>query len=879
MLKHIYFTFLFVISVILLTLNPIDAQSADFSESIITKFNNQCLSYPQEKVYLQTDKPYYSAGEEIWFKGYLVNATTLVPNANSQFIYVELINRFDSVLTRVKIINDSLGFSGHIYLKPEMHSGNYLLRAYTYWMQNVGKDFFFKKMILIGNKIDDNITTQIKYGQPVDGLIPITLTVNNNSKKPIPDLRVDVSQNWSGSLKKRLSMLTNKIGRVNWQIAVDQKDTLNKIIEVSIKDKKYNNKFLLPKTRKAFDVQFFPESGAFLNNNLQSIALKAIGQDGLSVEVTGGVYNNRNEKITDFSTLNKGMGKFNIQTLPGESYYAIVKNTDGIEKRFDLPKTEANGVAIQLNLNKGGIFYNVLNQTNLPENSLYLLAHSRGKVYILHRLKFQSGKILESILPDGIVSFSIIDSLGHTYCERLSYIRSDSFPVIQMITDKPMYLKREAVNLDFKIHSKKSEPVNGNYSISITDSHTVKLDSLGDNIQSYLLMSSDIKGYIEDPASYFVDNSPASREKLDMLMMTQAWRRFKTADVVEGKFTKSGYYMEIGQALSGKVLNLFNKSAKDCNISMYSPYKSMIKIAKTDVNGRYIIDGIEFPDSTQFLIRAKKPRSLTDVEIVSDSDKFPGSDVLFPLVRTEKDNQNEKYFEQIRQKYFTEGGLRVVNLREVVVSAKKIESDDDADEYYSGIADAEIKSDQLEANPDWNILDFLNTIAGIHGTENGITIRGGNDNPMILVDDMEMEDFEEISYLKAADIQDIKVFKGANAAIFGAHGGNGVIAITLKKGVNLKSTPPVSMAYVMPLGYQKPAQFYVPKYNVDSVLNSSMDDLRATIYWNPALKTDSKGNVHVSFYTADHTADYSVVLEGITNNGEICRYVGYIKRK
>jgi formylmethanofuran dehydrogenase subunit E len=51
---------------------------------------------------VQTDKPYYSAGEEIWFKAYLVNETTLEPNALSQFVYVELIDKMDSVLYRVK---------------------------------------------------------------------------------------------------------------------------------------------------------------------------------------------------------------------------------------------------------------------------------------------------------------------------------------------------------------------------------------------------------------------------------------------------------------------------------------------------------------------------------------------------------------------------------------------------------------------------------------------------------------------------------------------------------------------------------------------------------------------------------------------------------
>ena len=94
----------------------------------------------------------------------------------------------------------------------------------------------------------------------------------------------------------------------------------------------------------------------------------------------------------------------------------------------------------------------------------------------------------------------------------------------------------------------------------------------------------------------------------------------------------------------------------------------------------------------------------------------------------------------------------------------------------------------------------------------------------------------------------------------------------------IKASTPISLIHVVPLGYQKPAQFYVPKYEVDSVLNREQPDLRTTIYWNPELVADVDGTIHIQFYTADHANDYTIVLEGITNEGEICRYTGYMKR-
>jgi len=149
------------------------------------------------------------------------------------------------------------------------------------------------------------------------------------------------------------------------------------------------------------------------------------------------------------------------------------------------------------------------------------------------------------------------------------------------------------------------------------------------------------------------------------------------------------------------------------------------------------------------------------------------------------------------------------------------------------------------------------------------------------VDGFSTDRFEEISYLTASDINEISLFKGASAAIFGSRGGNGAIAISLKYGVERTSRMPTpsSLVHIVPLGYQKPAQFYVPKYEVESVRLGTTPDLRTTIYWNQALSSDSTGTVHVKFFTADKANNYSVVLEGITNSGEICRFTGFLKRE
>ena len=114
--------------------------------------------FQDEKIYISTDKPYYSAGEDIWCKGFSVNETTLVPNCRSQFIYIELSNQFDSVCNRIKLKKDSTGFSGHIKLSAQLQEGYYELRAFTKWMLNFSDDFIFRKTVYIGNDINKKIS-------------------------------------------------------------------------------------------------------------------------------------------------------------------------------------------------------------------------------------------------------------------------------------------------------------------------------------------------------------------------------------------------------------------------------------------------------------------------------------------------------------------------------------------------------------------------------------------------------------------------------------------------------------------------------------------------------------------------------------------------
>lgn len=745
---------------------------------------------PQEKIYLHTDKPYYSTGENIWFKAYLVNATTHRPDTKSQFIYTELYDQSDKLIQRIKIKRDSLGFAGHIYLDPRLTAGTYYLKAYTHWMRNNSSDFFAHRPVTIGNAFYEQ-----KIDQPEDNPTD-------------------------------------------------------------------------------FDLQFFPESGTLLEDEMQTIGFKSISTNGLSVHVKGKITNSNNDEILNFESSHKGMGKFAFLTHQGESYSAKVEDQYGNVKSFNLPKASKDGIVLKTFYNRGFLQYQVINRTNIPSDSLFLSLHCRGFVNFITPLNSIEGRVAETQLPEGIITCSVIDIHGNVLAERLFFSRNFKFANAFMHANKSSWVERDKVVLDLQLSDIPGDLTKGEYSVSVTDAVQVVKDSIGQNIINNLLLTSDLKGWVESPELYFKDDSRQTREITDMLMMTQGWRRFNTQDLLKGKYPQNNFFLEAGQSLSGKILNLFNKPAKDIEVIMFG-YKNQIATTKTDSNGVYVLDGIWFPDSAKMAVKAKSKSKIVDVGIIPEDETFPGSGKYFPDLTKVKTLYPDEYLFQQKSKFFADGGMLMVELDEFNVKGEKKKQR--TSYYYSGQADQSFNAEKLADYAGLRILDIIQMFPGVEVNGDNISIRGGG-TPLFVVNGVETDRLEDILYINNEDIEEIAVFKGPSAVIFGSRGGNGVITIDLKEGYINTSESPSSLAIVQPLGYQKPLEFYVPAYEVDSVLHQSKPDYRTTIFWGPKLKADSTGNIHIEFYTADKKDDYRLELEGIGEKGTLCRFNATLKR-
>lgn len=862
---------------VLLYFSSLSAQT--MQDTIIANFSLM-ERIPKEKLYLHLDKPFYGAGEKIWFKGYLVNATTHQDNSQSNFIITELINRSDSIVERKKIRRDSLGFHNAFTLPATLPAGDYYLRGYSNWMLNEDPDFFFSRNIKIGNSIDNTIVSSIEYQQEDDTHYTAKIKFTSNVQAVFENTTIKYLYLENGKIKNKGKKKTDENGWISISLP-DLKSPAARRIEVEFDDPQYIYKrtFHLPVFTNDFDVKFFPEGGALLSIPHQNVAFKAQGADGFSKEVEGFLFNSKGDTLTNFRSEHNGMGIFTMNPVNNETYYVTVRTNDSITKRFDLPAIEPKGISIAMSHYKQEIRYEIqkTEATEWPQK-LFLLAHTRGKLAILQPInpKRTFGKMNDSLFTEGITHFMLIDEQGNALSERLIFVPDHKPNQWQITADQPTYGKREKVSLQIAAKDNEGNPVEGTFSVSITDRKSIQPDSLTDNILSNLLLTSDLKGYVEDPAYYFLNQDARTLRSIDYLMMTHGWRRHKMENVLRTPSLNFTNYIEKGQTISGRIMGFFGANVKKGPICVLAPKYNIIATTETDEKGQFIVN-TSFRDSTTFLVQARTKKGFAGVDILMDPPQYPVATHKAPYFNGATTFM-EDYLMNTRDQYYMEGGMRVYNLKEVTVTAKR-ERPSSKSIYTGGINTYTVEEDRLQGygQTAFDAASRLPSVTITNGSE--IHIRNNSEPAIIVIDDIVYEDASDIlKDIQVSDMSSISLLRGADAVILGPRASGGAVVITLKDPRNLPARPAQGIITYTPLGYSESVEFYHPTYDTPEKKNAQRSDFRSTVYWNPELRLDAEGKATIEYYTPDSTAPEDIIIEGVDKNGKVCRILQTINK-
>ncbi len=870
-------------------------------KKILSQIEKYRAEYPQEKVHLHMDKPYYAIGDNIWFKAYVVNAEMNELSALSKILYVDLINDKDSVKQSLKLpLTVGLAW-GDFTLSDSLKEGNYRIRAYTTWMRNFGEEYFFDKTFTVGNSIANTVLTNVNY----------TFSKIGNSEKVVADVKytdmdgnplINKEVNYNVNLDFRDIAkgkgTTNSTGNITITFVNNQPFILKsgKILTSIMLDEKtaVSKSFPVKSTSNQANVQFFPESGELVTGIRSRVAFKAVGADGLGMKISGYITDKGNSKLTEFESEHAGMGYFRMHPLPNETYTAHVRFEDGSEKTFPLPRVMPQGYVLSVNNSDAENLSLTITTSEVlqPDAKFTLVAQTNGIVHFVAKNKLEAqsfnAKIPKNRFPTGILQLTVFSPTNQPVAERLVFINHSDFLKINLSAPKAEFEKREKVKLMLDVKDPKAKPIVGSFSLAVIDETKVPFkESAETTIISNLLLSSDLKGFIEEPNYYFTDINDAKIRQLDILLLTQGWRRFEWKNILSNSYPNLVYHPETNMEISGRVKALNGKPVIGGKVTLFSSSGDVFLMDRlTDAKGEFKFQNLTFSDSTKFIVQARNEKDRKNVEI--ELDRIPAQLVtknkneamlevnvnrsILPYLQNSK-NQ----FEELRR-YGLVG--RSIMLAEVKVVEKKPVLKNSSNLNGAGNADAIIKSEDLQ-NCVFLAQCLQGRVAGII-VNNGIvySTRSMNSSfrgpvPMQIVIDGMMVEPDFLSSINPNDVESIEVLKsGGNTAIYGMRGGGGVLVINTKRGeVNkdYRTYAPGIISY-NPKGFYKGREFYAPDY-ADPKINTKMADLRTTVYWNPNIVSDSTGKASVEFFNGDGAGTYKAIIEGIDINGKVGRQI------
>ena len=434
---------------------------------------------PQEKVFLHLDNTSYFLGDTIWYAAYTRQTNNDLPSSISNVLYVEMLNNDGYVEERQVVkLKDGRGH-GNFYLDPERYAGFYEIRAYTRWQLNWG------------------------YSEREHGTAAKRWFIDE-----------DKEHEFFRDYDKIYSRVVPVYDKPTEPNAFYHDMTLRPLRRYFRKD---------PDKREML-LNFFPEGGNLVEGVPCQVAFEAAWDDGEWVDGTLMV------DSVEAATVHRGRGVITITPEHKKTPKVQFTTSKGEKVKGKWPKAEASGVALHAEQHGGIWTIKAQATSDLCPDSLAMTVMHEGvltHVSAFHALT-DSITLHNSLLKPGVHQVTVFGSAGQVYADRLFFVGADSLTQAQStltITGKrDLYLPYEAITLQVQANAETapSQPI----SFAVRDAWNQ--DHLYDtgNMLTEMLLASEIKGFIPHPEWYFERDDEEHRQGLDLLMLTQGWRRY-----------------------------------------------------------------------------------------------------------------------------------------------------------------------------------------------------------------------------------------------------------------------------------------------------------------------------------------------------------------
>lgn len=861
-----------------------------------------------EKIYLQLDSEIYLAGQTLWFKAIVTSAANHIPSKLSGVLYVELIDP-DEHLVEQKIIKIVKGIGeGFFDIDANYSEGRYLLRAYTTWNENFDSPFMFKTYVNIFP------ASQIAKKDPITDVVLVKQESEHILTAHFNPLLLDSLH------KKNLQVYLTVDGKKD-SLILKRKKNGDYFLEYEVPEEAqlvtltmgtstgiFNSKTIALK-EDILDVQFFPESGKLVGGFTNKVGLKILDYRGKGIPVSGEIIDNAGKIITTFKSNKLGMGFFFIQADSTTTYYArmtSLPNSGDFSKNYSLPEVTSKGDLLSVSEIKENI--RIVAASNYKKSdSIFIEASCRGMLYYLIKGKLKEGEFAQFFpaaqLPEGIIAFTMRDASDKILAERLYFNhKPNSFLPITISTDKSTYNPREQTKVDIQLDNSIENP-DANLSVLVINKKQLgSFQITRENILSYFLLGSELKGNIEDPGYYFRKENENTANDLESLLLTQGWRKYNYQEIDKDTLILEPHESAIQVKGTVKGLMSKKKNKEGINLTMVAYGQSTsIFTQQTDSLGRFnFILPDEYGKEIKALIQSASQRGNNKNYTFTLDRRF------IPKIRYDQVNsiaQLDSTMVNLLQDRWNRNDFELTDdvtlLDEVYLQGYAMTPQHEKVTEAYGEPDAVISGKALQKMAGGYTSGLYNVLLSHFPEDINITrvdgidsyLRAdvmGSDATLIVVDGIPVKeyDYHLVPDMPVSEILSVEVIRYAKnftslynqvyPTVFDTLGPpkipviGSVIAIYTEGGVGfLGANTAVGMIKTTIPVFSRTREFYTPKYDNLQDKDWETPDLRDVIQWMPQLKPDAKGHAITTFYNADQSGDVLVVIEGITTNGKI----------
>ena len=502
------------------------AQAILMQAAHINHFNRLC---PQEKVYLHFDNTAYFQGETIWFSTTVVKATDGTV-ADSKVLYVELLSPTGVVLRQQKLQ----------VVDGRCHGS----------------------LPLVDASVDEANAKRGVLGYP-SGYYEVRAYT-----------RTMLNFDSHGCFSRVFPVY--KAPEKEGDYSHPQMDVYN-----AMGDERPST----PKS-KELNIDFLPEGGHLIAGVKNRIAFKATDKVGRSIQIdslttTGGTH-------LTLSPQHRGMGSF-LYT-PTEPRTKVKAYVHGKAHTFTLPDAQPAGYALRLTPHDQALQVSIATPQPDATRLLGYTLVRHGKCELIDTLTLTAATFSRTVpthkLPTGVYQFALFDASGTLYATRMLFIDNgiETTP-ITVTTDKAGYAPFEEVKLRLQVGSTGTHHL----SVAVRDAADYGTGHT-DDLRSYMLLSSELKGHIESPAYYFEADDEEHRANLDRLMLVQGWSRYDWRQMSGNAPFQTTHFTEGALVLDGWALHPRKEEPMvgiEVKISLYSPDRKQVQEVSvtTDDNG------------------------------------------------------------------------------------------------------------------------------------------------------------------------------------------------------------------------------------------------------------------------------------------------------